>query len=167
MIYAFDAYYRDNVCQTAAATFNNWSDVKPLHLHTAITTVASEYIPGQFYKRELPGILQVLNYFPPSENDLIVIDGYVHLDDEGKYGLGGHLYESLGQRVPIVGVAKKKYKTVNARLREVTRGKSLKPLYITAVGVDLDRAAQWITNMAGPYRIPTLLKIVDERSRAE
>ena len=41
---------------------------------------------------------------------LIVIDGFVYLDDEGGYGLGGHLYECLERRVQIVGVAKSPFK---------------------------------------------------------
>ena len=167
MIYAFDSYYRDGYCQTAAATFNNWSDVNAANVLISLSTTKSEYIPGQFYKRELPGILALLENLPPTENDLIIVDGYVHLDDEGKYGLGGHLYEALDRKVPVIGVAKKKFKTVNTLLREVLRGQSTKPLFITAVGVDVDRAGQWIKNMAGPYRIPTLLKVVDEASRRE
>jgi deoxyribonuclease V len=63
---------------------------------------AAPYRPGQFYLRELPPLLAVLDGF--GRLDLLVIDGYVDLDPDGRPGLGAHLYAALG--APVVGVAK-------------------------------------------------------------
>ena len=45
--------------------------------------------PGQFYKRELPCILELLKQVNPLPN-YIVIDGYVYLGGDEKPGLGKH-----------------------------------------------------------------------------
>ena len=42
----------------------------------------------------------------------------------------------------------------------------LRPLYVSAVGVDLVNAADNIRRMHGPHRLPTLLKQVDGLCRA-
>jgi deoxyribonuclease V len=67
-----------------------------------------EYTSGEFYKRELPCILSLLgkNHFDNIE--AIIVDGFVYLDDQNKLGLGGHLYERLPYKVPVIGVAKNK-----------------------------------------------------------
>ena len=64
------------------------------------------YESGSFYKRELPCIVSLLQDLDVRDISLIVIDGFVHLDDDGRYGLGGHLYERLERKVQVVGVAK-------------------------------------------------------------
>ena len=40
--------------------------------------------------------------------DAIIVDGYVHLND-GKLALGGHLYQTLDKKIPIIGVPKKSF----------------------------------------------------------
>jgi deoxyribonuclease V len=120
------------------------------------------YQSGQFYRRELPCILAVLKSLPELAQ-VIIIDGYVWLGDH-RPGLGAHLYEALGQQVAVVGVAKTRF--VRAEPVElVLRGRSRSPLYVTAVGMDLAEAASRIRTMHGSYRIPTLLKRVDQLSR--
>jgi deoxyinosine 3'endonuclease (endonuclease V) len=93
--------------------------------------------------------------------ELIIIDGYVYLDDLGKPGLGARLYEKLGNRIPVVGVAKTSFADNLKNVREVLRGESAKPLFVSAIGIDLDEAAQHIKHMHGSYRIPALLKRLD------
>lgn len=75
-----------------------------------------------------------------------------------------HLYEALDRRIPVIGVAKTAFlRATNAR--DVARGSSAKPLFVTAVGMDLDVAAGHVRDMHGTFRIPTLLKLVDRLSR--
>ena len=50
-----------------------------------------------------------------------MIDGYVMLGD--RPGLGQHLFESFGGRIPVVGVAKSKHK--DSPVIEVLRGGSI------------------------------------------
>ncbi len=63
-----------------------------------------------------------------------------------------------------MGVAKMRFSRARVA-REVTRGGSRSPLYVTAVGIDLRMAACHIREMHGQYRIPTLLKRVDHLCR--
>jgi len=50
-------------------------------------------------------------------------------------------------------------------MQKIFRGKSTNPLYITSEGIELEIAADLILNMHGIYRIPTLLKKVDQLCR--
>ena len=108
-----------------------------------------------------------LHCFFAQKNNLqpsvIIVDGYVWLD-ENQIGLGGHLYNDLGGNVAVIGVAKTKFKT-HSKIKEVYRGASQTPLFVSAIGIDLDEAAQNIENMHGQFRLPTLLKRADQLCR--
>ena len=80
--------------------------------------------------------------------------------------MGAHLYDALGSRTPIIGVAKTHYEGSDHVARQVLRGQSQSPLFVTAIGVDVDWAAQQIELMHGNYRLPTLLKEVDYLCRS-
>lgn len=161
MIIAFDTYYFENKAKTVCLAFEKWTDGENYNVYTEILEHIEEYTSGEFYKRELPCILSLLgkNHFDNIE--AIIIDGFVYLDDQNKLGLGGHLYERLPYKVPVIGVAKTNFATIIENKRVLLRGKSMKPLYITAIGLDLDEATEKIKVMDGKYRIPTLLKILD------
>jgi deoxyribonuclease V len=120
------------------------------------------YEPGQFFRRELPCLLSVLRKLPPVE--VVIIDGYVWLGGSDMPGLGAHLYQALGGRTAVIGVAKTIFKGAEA-VCEVFRGKSKRPLFITVAGMSQECAAEHVRSMHGPYRIPTLLKRVDELSK--
>ena len=98
------------------------------------------------------------------EPQLIVIDGYVWLDDD-RPGLGARLFESLDAKTPVIGVAKTRFLSSKAAV-SICRGESESPLFVTAIGVDVSQAADWIRSMHGPFRIPTLLKRVDHLARS-
>jgi deoxyinosine 3'endonuclease (endonuclease V) len=165
MKYFLDTHYVDNRAVTSCIGINNWQDDKISFETADEIQIESDYISGEFYKRELPCILSILNKVKLEEKDVIVIDGYVYLDDYKKFGLGAYLYENLKQEIPIIGVAKKNFFGLNELKREVIRGRSLKPLYITSVGIDIDYCIQSILGMHGEYRIPTILRLVDQKCR--
>ena len=50
---------------------------------------------------------------------------------------------------------------------EVLRGESLKPLFVTAVDMELEEARNAVLSMHGKYRIPTFLKEVDGLRRGD
>ena len=75
-----------------------------------------------------------------------------------------YLWQSLTTKIPVIGVAKNYFKDT-PKACEILRGQSLKPLYITTIGIDLEQAKQYILEMSGQHRIPTLLKLVDQKSR--
>jgi hypothetical protein len=43
----------------------------------------------------------------------------------------------------------------------VLRGESINPLYVTAIGTNLQQVADNIKGMHGDYRLPTVLKELD------
>jgi deoxyribonuclease V len=94
---------------------------------------------------------------------VIIIDGYVWLGPS-QPGLGAHLYEALGRRVAVIGVAKTRFLKAEP-VEEVLRGRSRTPLFVTAAGMDVVEAANHVRALHGPYRIPTLLKRADQLSR--
>ena len=162
MIAALDVHYDETskTATVAAIVFEHWEDAKPVAEYTASCDCSEPYVPGEFFKRELPCLLAVLEQIRETLN-LIVIDGYVQLGD--KPGLGMRLWESLPTKAPIVGVAKTRFHSATAI--EVMRGQSKTPLYITAIGIDPAEAAEGLRKMHGAYRIPTLLKRADQLAR--
>jgi deoxyribonuclease V len=118
------------------------------------------YQPGQFYLRELPAITAVLA--TTTSLDLLIIDGYVDLDPQGRAGLGAHVHEKTGR--PVIGVAKTTFRTATHAVT-VYRDGATRPLFVTAAGLSVGRAAALVAAMAGPYRIPDALRRVDMVAR--
>lgn len=166
MIAAFDTYYNNETgtAKTACVVFENWNDSVPTKVYTEVTKIEDEYIPGEFYRREMPCIISILKKIELPIHT-IIIDGFVYLDDSGTAGLGARLYEHLGKTIPIVGVAKTDFARIETLKRKVLRGESSNPLLVTAIGLNLDVVAAKVTSMFGSYRIPDLLKIVDKHTR--
>ena len=71
------------------------------------------------------------------------------------------MHEQLNCKIPIIGVAKTNFATLDQNKRPLLRGKSIKPLYITSIGIDVDEATKFIEKMSGSNRIPKLLKKLD------
>lgn len=161
MLACVDVDYRDDHALAACVLFRGWTDAKSAGTHLEVITEVQPYQPGKFYLRELPCLLAVLaKVQEPLET--IVVDGYVWLQDEQSPGLGGHLYSAL--KLPVIGVAKSRFLAAGSA-KPVFRGGSQKPLYVTAAGLDVDQAARNIESMHGPFRVPTLLKLVDQLCR--
>ncbi|MBW1658387.1 endonuclease V [Flavobacterium quisquiliarum] len=165
MILAFDTYYFDQKAKTVCLEFSEWNEDKNFKVYTEIIDNVEEYIPGEFYKRELPCILSLLNQIDLATIDVIVVDGFVYLNDEGKYGLGGYLYEKLNKQIPIIGVAKTNFASIEKNKKALFRGDSKKPLYITSVGIDLEEVFKKVESMHGEFRFPTLLKELDRLTK--
>jgi len=166
LIYCFDTYYKDDYANTVVIGIEKWDSPLPNFELTEITNNISGYESGAFYKRELPCLISIINKIPlDPKNDILLIDGYVILDDNGKLGLGGYLHNELDEKIPVIGVAKNNFHTLNKLKKEIFRGESKKPLYVTALGITLEKAYSRIIEMHGEFRIPTILKLVDQKSR--
>jgi deoxyribonuclease V len=164
MLACVDVDYRADGAVAACALFADWAD--GVAAAEAVRRIADvePYQPGAFYKRELPCLLAVLaDVAEPLE--AVVVDGYVWTGDVGRMGLGAHLWEALGRRVPVVGVAKTHFRSATTAL-PVLRGDSRRPLWVTAAGLDAATAADHVRCMHGPHRLPTLLKHVDRLCRS-
>lgn len=160
---ALDVHYGCSGATAACVIFKSWKDCSPVEIHRAFIANAAGYKPGRFFERELPCLLSVLDT-ANRKFESIVIDGYVHLQPGMGKGLGLHLWEALPYKTKILGVAKNPLKVAD-RFARILRGRSRKPLFISAVGCSLAEAKRAILSMHGSYRIPTLLRIVDQYSR--
>ena len=128
---------------------------------TATVTHVTPYRPGEFFARELPPLRAVLH--DVQGLGLLVLDGYVDLDPTGRPGLGAHAHGEFG--VPVIGVAKTMFRTATHALA-VQRGRSARPLFITAAGMPVQEAADLVRHMAGPFRLPDALRRADALARA-
>jgi len=162
MIACVDVSYGAAEVVTACVAIRDWVDDAPCMERVLRAAEApAPYIPGQFYLREMPRIIRVLEGL--TDIELIVIDGYVWLAKD-RPGLGVHLYENLARQFPVVGVAKGAFHDNDCAI-PVTRGESSRPLYITAIGIDASLAAEGVVRMAGLHRMPVILKRVDQLTR--
>lgn len=159
MICCVDVDYQATGVTTACVGFGAWTDeLATIELVVRSAGPAPAYEPGAFYRRELPYVLGALERMPAL--DVIVVDAYVWLGPD-EPGLGWHLHDARG--VTVIGVAKTRY--AGAESIEVVRGDSARPLFVTAVGIDANVAADHIRTMHGEFRIPTLIRCADGLAR--
>lgn len=154
---AIDVYYENDIAYVAGIVFNDWLDTGCPNYKTKVVGV-EKYTPGEFYRRELPCILKLIEEHK-LKPDCIIIDGYVFLENNTS-GLGKYLYDALNGMVPVIGVAKNPRGEMPEKLK-VYRGESKKPLFITSVGIEVELSKKIIKNMQGAYRMPDALKSVD------
>lgn len=172
MIVAFDTYYYDDFSYTVAGIFDNW---KSAHTDELICSkrigIDADYVPGRLYERELPCIMQCLKQIDVNKVDLIIVDGFVWLtDDDGRMKpvLGEMLHrailETYGKEIEVIGIAKNP--PHNKTGVEVRRGDSNKPLWVTCSNISrTDGVAELVRLMEGEFRIPNILKEVDQETR--
>jgi deoxyribonuclease V len=162
MLACVDVDYRDDLAVAACLTFSDWQDSRPVRELTEVVREVEPYRPGEFFRRELPCLMQVLGRLEERPS-IVLIDGYVWLGRD-KPGLGAHLHQALGGQISVVGVAKTRFAGATP-VKEVVRGQSSLPLFVSAVGIEPGEAAEKVRTMHGPYRLPTLLKKVDQLCR--
>ncbi len=162
MTACLDVDYREAAAYAAGLVFHGWADAAPAIEKVVPVVGIQPYQPGRFFRRELPCLLEVLRELPPVA--VVIVDGYVWLDGVSVAGLGAHLYQALAEKVAVIGVAKTRFAGAGAAV-EVVRGRSNRPLFVTAAGMDARTAAEHVRAMHGPNRIPTLLKRVDSLCR--
>lgn len=163
MIGALDVHYGTDGAHAAALLFEHWQASAAVAAHSAMDPQVADYQPGHFYLRELGPLLTVVRSIPVPVHTW-VIDGYCQLSPAGAPGLGAHLHTALPPSTCIVGVAKRRYREATHAI-EVLRGDSRQPLFVTAIGMQAHEAARLVAGMAGPHRMPLLLKAVDQLAR--
>jgi deoxyribonuclease V len=163
MLCCVDVEYRTTCVVAACVGFRDWRDDAPAFEQVAVTRgAAAPYESGQFYRRELPHLIEVLGQLVALPQ-VVIVDGHVWLGP-GIPGLGAHLHEALGRRAAIVGIAKRPFHGASEAV-PVLRGDSKTPLLVSVVGLATEVAARHVASMHGAFRIPTLIKAVDRLSR--
>ncbi len=156
-------YRADGSAVAACLVFGSWNDVEPAEEHTVRLRAVEPYVPGAFFRRELPCVLAAIDR-AACRFDVVLVDAYVTLDAAGTPGLGAHLHTALGGASAVVGVAKTRFARATTAL-PVTRGTSKSPLWVSAIGIEPAEAADRVRAMHGPFRVPTLLRRVDRLAR--
>lgn len=155
---AVDVHYDAEGAQAAAVAFEDWGAVEALRTYTSRIAHVEKAPRGELDLRELPCLLQLLREHA-LDPEVIVIDGFVHLDAQETPGLGQHLFHALGGRVAIIGISKTAMAETPAQF-EVVREEETRPLIVTCAGIDLGAAKARLRTMHGRKRVPTLLKLV-------
>ncbi|HJV66917.1 MAG TPA: endonuclease V [Geomonas sp.] len=163
MILVVDVAYSEEDAVAAGVLFRDWRDDAPVREVVSHHPHPASYQPGEFYKRELPCILKLITDHA-LQPDCIIVDGFVYLDGCHQPGLGKRLYDALGGEVAVIGVAKSPFKGIGPEFA-IYRGESVKPLFVTAAGIDLEQAKAYVLGMHGGYRVPSLLKRADQLSK--
>ena len=155
---ALAVQFDNDGAQAAAVAFQDWDAPEPSR--TFVTRVGQLERPqrGEPDLRDLHGWLQLLREHA-LQPELVVIDGFVHLDAQETPGPGLHLYHALGGRVAVIGVSRTAMAQTPAQF-EVFREEETRPLVVTCVGIDLGSAKARLRTMHGKRRLPTLLKLV-------
>jgi deoxyribonuclease V len=158
---AVDVHYLDNSRARAAMVAARDARFSAVSFSsTTMVAVAASYQPGAFYRRELGPLRAVVP--AAGQLALIVVDGFVDLDAHGRPGLGAHVHAEFG--VPVIGVAKTPFRTAT-HAAQVLRGRSSRPLYVTAAGIPVTDAARFVRDMTGRFRLPDALKLADRLAR--
>lgn len=142
----------------AAVAFDEWDAPEASRTYRSAIAVVEKAAPGELDLRELPCLLKLLREHA-LQPELIVIDGFVHLDAKETPGLGQHLFQALGGRSAVIGVSRTPMSATPAQF-QVFREEESRPLIVTCVGIDLGAAKARLRAMHGKRRVPTLLKLV-------
>lgn len=177
-VLAIDAYYYGkNDCYTVGIIFNDFKSSEAEKEFSTHIRKFAKYIPGSFWKRELPGILSIIRKVNMDEIGTILIDGYCWLNDNNsqtpRKGIGEVLYETIRTRFPdihVIGIAKSLFGVYSSDIyTRVMRGKSIRPLYVTIAGnnnvAERKKTASKLIHMKGRCRIPDLLGFLDKETK--
>src|SRR4051794_24737872 len=130
---ALDVHHEPGGAVAAGVAFDDWN--APEATKTYVTRIAAvdKPPPGQAWLRDLPCLLALLREHR-LEPEAIVIDGFVHLDEQDTPGLGRHLFDALGGKVPVIGVAKSSG-AFSAAQFEVFREEEAAPVIVSCAGI--------------------------------
>jgi deoxyribonuclease V len=149
----------------AAVAFDAWDAAEATKTYVSRIAHVEKAARGELDLRELPCVMQLLREHG-LEPELILLDGFVHLDADETAGLGQHLYRTLGGKVPIVGVSRRSLPGLSVQC-EVMREEETPPLVVTCAGVDIGAAKARLRAMHGRKRVPTLMKLAARLAKSK
>ncbi|MFG6432387.1 endonuclease V [Roseateles sp. LYH14W] len=152
------AVHVDGAQATAAAVaFEAWDAAEATKTYVCRIAHVEKAVRGELDLRELPCVMQLLREHGLAP-ELVLFEGFVHLDADETPGLGQHLHQALGGKVPVVGVSKRGLPGLSAQF-EVMREDEAPPLFVTCAGIDIGAAKARLRGMHGRKRVPTLMKL--------
>ena len=154
-----DVHIEGESARVAAVAFDDWAAFEGTKNYALRIEHVAKPVKGELDLRELPWLVQLLdaNRLQP---EVIVFDGFVHLDAQETPGLGRRLHDTLGGRSAVIGVSKSLFKgTETPDQFCVFREDETPPLVVTCAGIDLGAAKARIRMMHGRKRVPTLMKL--------
>ena len=164
MLVSVDVDYRPDATVAACVLFRDWGDAAEAAHFVDRGPPAEAYVPGEFYRRELPALLRVLaRCLDPLTT--VIIDGYVWLGGDERPGPG---------RAPVRGARAKRARHRRGedvvslqpgRGAGAARRQPAAPAGHRSGGGRPGRRPRCIQRMHGPSRLPTLLKRVDRLCR--
>jgi deoxyribonuclease V len=143
--------------QVAAVAFDAWDAPEPTTTWVSRIAQVEKPARGEPDLRELTCVMQLLREHRLAP-ELLVIEGFVHLDADETPGLGQHLFQALGGATPVIGVSKTGRPGLPAQF-EVMREDEARPLIVTCAGLDIGAAKARVRAMHGRKRVPTLMKL--------
>lgn len=179
MILITDVCYdeQNNSAHIGGITFSDWtSDDVIDKFEIDKTGIDAEYIPGEFYKREMPCLIKLWNSIPEDVKkniSTVIVDGFYDIWD-CRPGMGHHFKDWLSENgysnIEVVGIAKTKCRETNKFTLPVYRTKESKEskwrgaIWVNGSNKNEDYVKR-VMSMAGKFRIPSIVKKVDHVSR--
>ncbi|MCK9684540.1 endonuclease V [Scleromatobacter humisilvae] len=154
-----DVHIEADTARVAAVAFDDWAAVEGTKNYALRIEHVEKPAKGELDLRELPWLVQLLdaNRLQP---EVIVFDGFVHLDAQETPGLGLRLHDTLGGRTAVIGVSKSLFKGSETPDQLcIFREDETPPLVVTCAGIDLGAAKARVRMMHGRKRVPTLMKL--------
>ena len=152
-----DVHLQGDTARVAAVAFDDWAAFEGTKNYSLDIGHVEKPAKGELDLRALPWLVQLLDAHR-LQPEVIVFDGFVHLDAQETPALGQRLYDALGGRTAVIGASKAGMKDAPAQF-EVYREDETPPLIITCAGIDLGAAKARIRMMHGKKRMPTLMKL--------
>ena len=152
-----DFHIEADAARVAAVAFDDWAAFEGTKNYSLRIEHVEKPAKGELDLRALPWLVQLLDAHR-LQPEVIVFDGFVHLDAQETPALGRRLYDALGGRTAVIGASKAGMKDAPAQF-EVYREDETPPLIITCAGIDLGAAKARIRMMHGKKRMPTLMKL--------
>ena len=154
-----DVHLEGEGARVGAVAFDDWAAAEGTRHHALAIAHVEKPAKGELDLRALPWLIQLIeaNRLQP---EVIVLDGFVHLDAQDTPGLGRRLHDALAGRSAVIGVSKSVFKGSDTPDQFcVFREDETPPLVVTCAGIDLGAAKARVRMMHGRKRVPTLLKL--------
>ena len=156
---AMDVHLSGDTARVGAVAFDDWAAAEGTRNYSLHIAHVEKPAKGELDLRALPWLIQLLeaNRLQP---EVVVLDGFVHIDAQDTPGLGRRLHDALAGRTAVIGVSKSLFKGTDTPDQYcIFREDETPPLIVTSAGIDLGAAKARMRMMHGRKRMPTLMKL--------